>query len=91
MCPHCGSFDVDVVDLSGRGTIYSWAVLHHPQNPAFDYPIAAVLVDLDEGVRILSNVVRTNPGTLQIGTRVSVEFVPTASGNAVPVFRPEAS
>lgn len=79
---------MDVVDLSGLGTVYSWAVLHHPQNPAFEYPITAVLVDLDEGVRMVSNVVGAGPGPLEIGMRVAVDFVPTAGGNAVPVFTP---
>jgi len=55
MCPDCHSLDVEVAELSGHGTVYSFAILHHPQNPAFDYPVLAVLVDLDEGVRVVSN------------------------------------
>lgn len=85
-CPHCGSFDVEVVELAGTGTVYSWAVLHHPQNPAFDYPIPAALVDLDEGIRLLSNVIGLE-GQPAIGMRVEVDFAPTATGGAVPVFR----
>ena len=49
---------IEVVPLSGRGTLYSYAVLHHPQNPAFDYPVLAALVDLDEGIRLLSELDR---------------------------------
>jgi 3-oxo-4,17-pregnadiene-20-carboxyl-CoA hydratase alpha subunit len=86
MCPHCGSFETDVIELSGRGTVYSWAVLHHPQNPAFEYPIKAALVDLEEGVRMVSNLIGMEPGEIEIGMPVSVTFVPTAGGNAVPVF-----
>src|SRR3954470_2290643 len=57
MCPDCHSLAVEVVDLAGTGTVYSYAILHHPQNPVFDYPVLAALVDLDEGVRVLSNLV----------------------------------
>ena len=57
MCPNCHAVEYDVVDLAGTGVVYSYSILHHPQNPAFDYPVVAVLVDLDEGVRIVSNLV----------------------------------
>ncbi len=54
MCPHCHSLAVDVIRLSGRGTLYSYAILHHPQSPVFDYPVRAALVDLEEGIRVLA-------------------------------------
>ena len=90
MCPHCHSLNIDVVDLSGRGTIYSYAILHHPQHPAFDYPVFAVLVDLDEGIRVVSNIVGVAKDEIRIGMLVEVDFVPTAGGQKVPVFRPAA-
>ena len=55
MCPHCHSLAFEVMELSGRGTLYSYAILHHPKSPAFDYPVRAALVDLEEGIRVLSN------------------------------------
>jgi uncharacterized OB-fold protein len=88
MCPYCHSLDVDVETLSGRGRVYSYAVLHHPQHPAFDYPVLAVLVDLDEGVRVVSNLTDVAPGDVRIGMPVGAHFVATAGGAAVPVFRP---
>ncbi len=87
MCPHCQSLAIETVPLSGRGTLYSYAILHHPQNPAFDYPLAAALVDLDEGVRLVSNLVDVDPGDIRIGMRLAVDFVPTSAGRSVPVFR----
>ena len=48
----------------------------------------AVLVDLDEGIRIVSNLTDIDPGDVRIGMRVEVTFAPTAGGMAVPVFRP---
>jgi uncharacterized OB-fold protein len=88
MCPHCGSLRTDMVPVSGRGTVYSYAILHHPQAPVFDYPVQAVLVDLDEGVRVLSNIVGVAPDEIRIGMPVQVEFADTRDGWAVPVFRP---
>src|SRR6266849_363576 len=61
MCPECHALDQEVVDLSGRGVVYSYALLHHPQNPMFEYPVVAALVDLDEGVRMVSNIVDVDP------------------------------
>jgi uncharacterized OB-fold protein len=86
MCPHCGSLEVDVATLSGRGTLYSYAILHHPQHPAFDYPVVAALVDLDEGVRVVSNLVGIEPSDIRIGMPLAVDFVPTVDGHRVPVF-----
>jgi uncharacterized protein len=88
MCPHCHSLEIEVVELSGRGTLYSYAVLHHPQHPAFDYPVLAALVDLDEGIRMVSNLVDIDLPGIEIGMRLEAIFVPTAGDRAVPVFRP---
>jgi uncharacterized protein len=87
MCPHCHSLEFEAVELSGRGTLYSYAVLHHPQHPAFEYPVLAALVDLDEGIRLLSNLVDVE-GDIEIGMRLQVTFVPAAEDRALPVFRP---
>ncbi|MCU1463670.1 MAG: hypothetical protein JWO37_3745 [Acidimicrobiales bacterium] len=89
MCPHCHSLEVEAAELSGRGTLYSYAVLHHPQHPAFDYPVLAALVDLDEGIRLVTNLVDVDPAGIEIGMRVEATFAPTtAEERAVPVFRP---
>jgi uncharacterized OB-fold protein len=86
MCPWCHSIEHTMVDLAGTGVVYSYSFLHHPQNPAFTYPVLAVLVELDEGVRILSNLVGTDPSDISIGLPVEVRFEPTSDGMAVPVF-----
>lgn len=90
MCPWCHSLAVDVVDLAGTGTIYSFAILHYPTTPYFEYPVLAVLVDLDEGIRLVSNLVGVDPASITdlslVGRRVTVGFAPTAGAMAVPVF-----
>jgi hypothetical protein len=88
MCPTCHAVEYDIVDLAGTGVVYSYSILHHPQNPAFDYPVVAVLVDLDEGVRVVSNLVDIEPGEVSIGLPVRVRFEPTRDEMAVPVFAP---
>ena len=88
MCPHCHSLDHELVELSGRGVVYSYALLHHPRHPRFDYPVVAALVDLDEGIRLVTNLVGVEPGEIRIGLPVTVAFAPTDDGMAVPVFRP---
>ena len=87
MCPHCHSLELETVDLAGTGVVYSYALLHHPQHPAFNYPVVAALVDLDEGVRLLSNLVDVEPDAVRIGMQVEVRFEPTVDDRAVPVFR----
>jgi uncharacterized OB-fold protein len=88
LCPQCHSLDQEFVDVAGTGTVYSYTILHHPQNPAFEYPVLAVLVDLDEGPRVLSNLVKCPSDQVRIGMAVRVLFEPTADGGAVPVFEP---
>ncbi|HWD55648.1 MAG TPA: Zn-ribbon domain-containing OB-fold protein [Acidimicrobiales bacterium] len=91
MCPWCRSLEFEITDLSGRGEVYSYSILHHPQNPAFDYPVIAALIDLEEGVRVLSNLVDVEPEDVTIGMLVEVDFRPTLRDGRVPVFRPKAA
>jgi len=91
MCPSCHSLSCAWVDLDGTGTVYSYAVLHHPQHPAFSYPIVAALVDLDEGTRLVTNLVHVRPEDIRIGMEVQVTFKLTAHGMAVPVFEPRTT
>jgi uncharacterized OB-fold protein len=87
MCPHCHSVERELAHLSGRGEVYSWIVPRHPAPIGFaEAPIVA-LIQLDEGLRLVSNVVGVAPGAMRNGLRVEVAFEPTAGGRAVPVFR----
>jgi len=88
MCPACHSLDQRIADVAGTGVVYSFSLLHHPQHPAFTYPVIAVLVDLDEGVRVASNLVGVDPADVRIGLPVRVSFAPAKDDTAVPVFEP---
>lgn len=88
MCPSCHATDSEWVELAGTGSVYSFSLLHHPRHPAFDYPVIAAIVSLDEGIRMVSNLVEVDPGDVRIDLPVEVTFAPTAGSMALPVFRP---
>jgi uncharacterized OB-fold protein len=90
VCPFCHSLAIEVVDLRGTGEVYSYSLLHYPQNPRFEYPIVAVLITLDEGIRMVSNLIDVDPGDVRIGLPVEVAFAPADEDLVVPVFRPRA-
>ncbi len=73
-CNACGGLDWDTVEASGEGTVYSYVVMHHPPFPAFDPPYAVGLIELAEGVRIVSNVVGVPYDKVRIGLAVRLEF-----------------
>lgn len=88
LCPHCHSDRLEWAACSGRGTIYSYTVARRPAGPAFaaDVPYVVVLVDLDEGVRMLSNLVTGDVESVRIGARVVVRFEDVADGVTLPMF-----
>lgn len=88
MCPKCHSLDQKHVALSGEGVVYSWILPIHPAPVGFDEPPIVALVDLKEGVRIVSNVRGVDPKVMKNGLKVRVAFEPTRGGKAVPVFYP---
>ena len=88
MCPRCQSLEWDTVESSGRGTVYSFVVSHHPQVPAFDYPLAIGLIELEEGTRLVSNVVDIDPADVHVGMPVEVVFEAVDDDFTLPLFRP---
>jgi uncharacterized OB-fold protein len=90
MCPRCGSTERHAKKLSGRGTVYSWVVPRHPVLPIFAPDTVVALVELEEGIRIVSNVYGVPVAEMRNGIEVEAYFVPTAKGGAVPVFRPRS-
>ncbi|MEU4090576.1 bifunctional MaoC family dehydratase N-terminal/OB-fold nucleic acid binding domain-containing protein [Streptomyces aureus] len=85
-CGACGSPDWDTVASGGEGTVYSYVVMHHPPFPAFDPPYAVALVELAEGVRIVSNVVGVPCDEVRIGMPVRLAFRRYDEELELPVF-----
>ncbi|WP_416970088.1 bifunctional MaoC family dehydratase N-terminal/OB-fold nucleic acid binding domain-containing protein [Streptomyces sp. 4F14] len=90
-CADCGSPDWDTLEASGEGTVYSYVVMHHPPFPAFDPPYAVALVELAEGVRLVSNVIGVPCDKVRIGMPVTLEFRAYDDELTLPVFRPQES
>lgn len=82
-CPHCLSEAWSWVDSSGRGVVHSFAVVHRAPVPGFTPPYVIADVELEEGWRILTNVVG---GTPVVGQQVRVTWLEVAGGAVLPVF-----
>ena len=87
MDPISGSLEFDIVESSGRGTIHSFVVMHQPRLPDFDYPLPVVLVELEEGVRIIANLLDADVGDVAIGQAVEVDFIEIEPDYLLPAFR----
>lgn len=91
VCPHCHSFEWDTVQASGLGTVYSFVVMHYPEVPPFDYPNPVGLIELDEGTRLVAQLVGIKSTEVRIGQRVRVEFNTFDGDLVLPQFRPVAA
>jgi uncharacterized protein len=90
-CPHCLATDGLVwTQVSGRGTVYSFALIHRPQHPALfeEVPIAFAAIQLKEGPLVLANVVNCPCENLRIGMSVRVITVKVTSQIGLPKFEP---
>lgn len=88
MCPRCNSLSWDAIESSGRGEVYSFVMPAHPPLPWFESPYIVVLVDLEEGTRLVSNLCGIAPGDVTIGMPVEVFFDHFDDGLVLPQFRP---
>ncbi len=88
-CPGCGSREVSVFAASGRGRLYSY-VINHRRHPAFDGPYAIAVVELEEGPRMMTNIVETEqtPEALELDMPVEVVFEQLSDKIHLPLFRP---
>ncbi|HEY3702502.1 MAG TPA: bifunctional MaoC family dehydratase N-terminal/OB-fold nucleic acid binding domain-containing protein [Acidimicrobiales bacterium] len=91
MCSQCRSFDWDTVEASGRATLYSFVVVHYPEVPAFDYPLVVGLVELEEGTRLVADVIGVAPSDVRIGMPLELEMVAFDDELTLPQFHPVAS
>ncbi|GAB3014618.1 Zn-ribbon domain-containing OB-fold protein [Mycobacterium bourgelatii] len=85
VCPHCGGLSLRWEKLSGGGVVYAVSVHHRAALPALadKVPYSVVLVDLDEGVRLMSSVFGPPPA---VGERVGLAWVPLDDGRNLAVF-----
>ena len=89
-CQTCGSTQLQWADASGRGTVYSHAQLRREYHPRHNgrLPLVMAQVDLDEGVRVHTNLIDVEPAAVKVGIKVAVTFEHSPTGEAVAVFKP---
>jgi hypothetical protein len=89
-CPACGSRKVSVFTASGKGKLYSYVINHRPAAPGFTPPYAIAVVELDEGPRMMSNIVDCpqTPEALELDMKLEVAFEKLDNKITLPLFRP---
>ncbi len=87
VCPKCRSLEKEWAHSTGKGTVYSWVTYLESPHPSFKAPYSVVLVEMEEGVRLVSNMVDIRPQEISIGMPVEVVFDDIAEGLTLPKFR----
>lgn len=88
-CPACSSRSVSVFKASGNATLYSY-VINHRNHPAFDGPYSIAVVELEEGPRMMTNIVgvEQTPEALQLDMPLEVTFEEMSEAISLPYFQP---
>ncbi|KWV48515.1 DNA-binding protein [Bradyrhizobium macuxiense] len=88
-CPACGSRSVSIFKASGRGSLYSY-VICHKEAPGFTPPYAIAVVQLEEGPRMMANIVECpqTPEALELDMELNVVFVKENDTVTLPLFKP---
>lgn len=85
LCPSCHSWNFEWVLAAGRGTVYSFTVVHHQTHPAFPVPYVIALVEMEEGPRLIAQMRTSDETPISIGAPVRVEWE-DGPHQALPVF-----
>ena len=94
LCPKCGRRDVEWRQMSGRGTLYTYAIVHRAPMPGFrgDVPFITAIVELEEGPRMMTNLIgiEPDPERIKVGMPVEVSFEDITDEISLPKFRPQS-
>jgi len=90
LCPHCHSAATEWVTASGRGTIYTFTIARRPAGPAFkaDVPYVVALVELEEGPRLMTNIVTRDVEGVRVGQSVKAVFEQVTADVTLVKFAP---
>ena len=90
VCPKCLSENATWRRLSGRGTVYTFIIVHRPQHPAFlvDAPYNVAIIELEEGLKMHTNIIDCSDEDLRIGMPVEAVFEKINDDVTLPKFRP---
>ncbi len=88
ICPHCHSDQLSWIEATGKGTIYTYTVAHQAFGAfAGEAPFIVAIVELEEGVRMMTRIVDAPGERVTIGAQVQVGFETSAEGVKLPYFR----
>jgi uncharacterized OB-fold protein len=92
VCPECRSVDADWKEISGRGEVYTYTIVHRPIAAGQPLPTVIAVIALQDsgGLRIISNVVDADPREIAIGMPVAVVWEDMSADLAIPRFRPRS-
>ena len=86
LCPTCWSDDLEWMDAKGTGTVHSFTIIRRAPVPNFITPYVVAMIELDEGPRMVSNLLGSDALDVKIGDRVRVTFEDRGEGNLMPQF-----
>jgi uncharacterized OB-fold protein len=89
LCPNCWSDDLEWIDAGGGGAVHSFTIIRRASAPAFAprVPYVVALIDLDEGPRMMANVLGDDALSVAIGDRVQLSFEDRGDGALIPQFQ----
>lgn len=90
-CPACGASELTWQPVSGKGSVYTYTVARRAPHPVFaeQCPMVIAVVELEEGPRLMTNVIGCDPAEVSVGMAVQVDFDPIDDSDLMlPVFRP---
>ncbi|MBF6629526.1 MAG: Zn-ribbon domain-containing OB-fold protein [Comamonas sp.] len=89
VCPTCWSDDLQWIEASGKGTVHSYTIIRRASDPRFAHlvPYVVVLVDLQEGPRMMANVLGENALKTKIGDALTLVFEDRGDGDQLPQFQ----
>jgi hypothetical protein len=89
MCPACWSTDLEWIEASGAGVVHSYSIIHRASVPEFRdrVPYVLAMIDLAEGVQMITNIVGDDALSVQIGDAVQVCFEARGEVAKVPQFQ----
>lgn len=91
LCSHCGLQSLEWAEGDGAGAVYSFTIVHRPPEPSFqpDVPYVVAVIQLDDGPRMMSNVVGIEPDQMRIGMRVRPVFEEATDEITLLKFTPD--
>ncbi len=90
ICHRCLSGDLEWIRSSGQGIVYSYTIIHQASHESFvsDVPYVYAIIELREGIRMISNIININPMLVKIGMKVKVVFEDVTNEIGIPGFEP---